>query len=504
MKGNTLIRIKNIFSKPRFVLIAAAILFLPFLFIGTRTSHDWGDDFAQYIHQAENIVLGIPQSETGFIYSQQNFIGPRAYPAGFPLMLAPVYAISGNSILAFTTLISVFYFALGMLMLLFYRRHFSWITALTLTIILLYNPQMILFKREIMSDIPFTALLVLNFIFYQKLRNGNLKQLLVLSVTTGFMLTIRPAGFVFIAAVVIEQLLLLVRRKIRISNFAIFSGALTLIPILIYFSVNSLIFKIPSVGSVQNYLLFFSSGNFFQIIPENLGHHFEVFSSMFVNENGALRGFSFLLGPVILTLTLLGFLKRLIQGPKAMEWFFLFYLVMLLIFPSNHSAFRLMVPLGFIFLFYAAIGIKTIQLLPGIPGSKKAIAIGILIVLIYLPSIIAIARSQHETLEGPQQGSAISTFNYIRNNVPPQAVVVFAKPRALALYAGCHSLADPFTADPTSFHVQVMEANASYLLINKKISSEPMKMYARVMQNRITKKWENSEFTLYRINGVNP
>jgi hypothetical protein len=223
---------------------------------------------------------------------------------------------------------------------------------------------------------------------------------------------------------------------------------------------------------------------------------------MFVNEKGALRGFSFLLGPVVLTMTLLGFLKRLMQGPEVKEWFSLLYLVMLLVFPSNHSAFRLMVPLGFIFLFYATIGIKTIQLLPGIPGSKKAIAIGILIVFLYLPSVIDTARSGHETLEGPQQGSAISTFNYIRKNVPPEAVVVFVKPRALALYAGCRGVADPFTTDPTSIHVQVMESGASYLLINSTITSEPMKMYARVMQSRLTTKWKNKDFTLYKINTV--
>jgi succinyl-CoA synthetase beta subunit len=49
-----------------------------------------------------------------------------------------------------------------------------------------------------------------------------------------------------------------------------------------------------------------------------------------------------------------------------------------------------------------------------------------------------------------------------------------------------------------------MEAKASYLLIHSKLTSEPMKRYARVMQSRLTKVWSNKEFELYKINPLNP
>ena len=47
-------------------------------------------------------------------------------------------------------------------------------------------------------------------------------------------------------------------------------------------------------------------------------------------------------------------------------------------------------------------------------------------------------------------------FDYVGKNVPAGSVVVFAKPRALALYASCRGMADPFTTDPTLIHKQVM------------------------------------------------
>jgi 4-amino-4-deoxy-L-arabinose transferase-like glycosyltransferase len=495
-------QLKIIFSKPASVIIAAAWLFLPLLFLGTHSSHDWGDDFAQYIHQAGNIINGTLQSETGFLYSQLNYIGPQAYPVGFPLLLAPVYAIAGNSMVAFTSFISLIYIVLGLLMVVFYRQYFSWITALVLAAIFLYNPQMIIFKREVMSDIPFAALLLLNFILYRKTESNNWKQITLLALTSGFMLAVRPAGIVFVAAIAMEQLFKAVKRKISYKDFTVHSGIFILVPVLLYFFINSILFKIPSGGSIRDYLLFYFTGNFLQIIPENLAHHIEVFRFLYVPQAGIFEGLSLLLGAVMVTFTLLGFIKRIIQGPDVLDWFFIFYVFMLLVFPNNDSAYRLMVPLGFIFLLYAATGLKSIQFLTEVPAWKKTIAAGMLLFLLFMPGLISIARSGDHLLEGPQQESSVEAFSYIKQNVAAGDLVVFAKPRALALYGGCRSMTDPFTTDPTLIHKQIMEAKASYLLIHTRLTSEPIKRYSRVMQGRLTKQWENKDFVLYKISRV--
>src|SRR5665213_140532 len=87
------------------------VLLIPLFFINIRDSHDWGDDFAQYIQQAINSTKGIPQSESGYIYNREIDIVAR--PVGFPLMLAPVYMVFGNSIKAFSVTITLFLFLLG-------------------------------------------------------------------------------------------------------------------------------------------------------------------------------------------------------------------------------------------------------------------------------------------------------------------------------------------------------------------------------------------------------
>ncbi|MFZ4546257.1 MAG: hypothetical protein ACOYN4_02415 [Bacteroidales bacterium] len=504
MNGKNKLAIKEIFSKPIAIIVVATVLLLPLLLLGTRTSHDWGDDFAQYIHQAANIVNHIPQSETGFVYSQLNYIGPQAYPIGFPLLLSPVYALAGNSMLAFTTYISLIYIVLGLLIVVFYRHYFTWFTSLVLAFVFVYNPQMIIFKREIMSDISFTALLVFNFILYQRVKSGNWKQITALAFMIGLMLIIRPAGIVFVAAVLMEQMVRLVKRKTDFRRFFYYSCILIFLPVFLYFTVNSVVFNIPSGGSIRDYLLFYYSGNFLQIIPGNFAHHIEVFRFLYIPQAGAFNGFSYLLGAAMLTMALLGFVKRSIQSMEATEWFFVFYAIMLLVFPNNDSAFRLMVPLGFLCLFYAAIGLKTIQLFVDVEAWKKTMAAGIIILLLFIPGLYRIAQFSGNTIEGPQQKSAIETFAFISKNIPADSVVVFAKPRALALYGGCKSMAEPFTTNPTLIHEQVIKAKASYLLIHSKLTSVQMLRYSRVMQNRLSAIWRNKDFTLYKINPVNP
>src|SRR5512133_1163029 len=76
--------------------------------------HIWGDDFASYIMQAGSIVNGTMgefiQHNTITIFNSSSQIGPVAYPWGYPLILAPLYAIQGVHPLALK-LPGLFFFA---------------------------------------------------------------------------------------------------------------------------------------------------------------------------------------------------------------------------------------------------------------------------------------------------------------------------------------------------------------------------------------------------------
>jgi len=61
-----------------------------------REGHGWGDDFAQYLMHAKNLAEGRPYSQTGYIYNPHYpQLGPPAYPPGTAVLLAPVYWVWG-------------------------------------------------------------------------------------------------------------------------------------------------------------------------------------------------------------------------------------------------------------------------------------------------------------------------------------------------------------------------------------------------------------------------
>lgn len=80
------------------VLIVAGIFLL--CLVNQRPGHDWGDDFALYIRQGASIVDGnvgevLDTNRFTIDNSSWHTFSPDAYPWGWPLLIAPIYAIWG-------------------------------------------------------------------------------------------------------------------------------------------------------------------------------------------------------------------------------------------------------------------------------------------------------------------------------------------------------------------------------------------------------------------------
>jgi hypothetical protein len=128
------------------------------MFMLTR-DHGWGDDFAAYILQAQSIAGGkMPEfvaASTFTMAHASRLIGPVTYPWGFPLLLAPVFAVFGPKVLALK-LVSTFSYALFLVaFFLLARTRLRDHEALVLTAVLGFNPALLLAQNEILADIPF-------------------------------------------------------------------------------------------------------------------------------------------------------------------------------------------------------------------------------------------------------------------------------------------------------------------------------------------------------------
>src|SRR5579872_4028631 len=88
------------------VLIGIIIAIFLFYLETLRVGQPWGDDFAMYIHHAQNLVHHRPYGDTGYIFNPEvPLLGPPVYPPVLPLILSSIYWIRGMDIKAMQLLL---------------------------------------------------------------------------------------------------------------------------------------------------------------------------------------------------------------------------------------------------------------------------------------------------------------------------------------------------------------------------------------------------------------
>ena len=153
------------------VLISGAISFC----LLTR-GHSWLDDFAAYVMQAKSILdgaMGEFVRRNAFTVSASSYPpGPAAYPWGFPLLLAPVYAMFGLNALAFKLVNTLFYALFLIVLFALARTRLTDAESLLLTAALAFNPALLLAQDQIISDIPFLFFCTLSIFFLHRTQCG--------------------------------------------------------------------------------------------------------------------------------------------------------------------------------------------------------------------------------------------------------------------------------------------------------------------------------------------
>ncbi|MEW5930752.1 MAG: glycosyltransferase family 39 protein, partial [Gemmatimonadota bacterium] len=125
--------------------------------LGDGPGPTYGDDWALYLLHARSLVEGRPYADTGFLPSPLNpWFSPQRYPPGFPLLLAPVYAVAG---LDFRALKGVVVLGLaGTLLLLAHlaRRELPGPAAPAVVLLAGLHPFVWTFRDDLLPDLPFT------------------------------------------------------------------------------------------------------------------------------------------------------------------------------------------------------------------------------------------------------------------------------------------------------------------------------------------------------------
>lgn len=473
-------------------LSLCCVLLIPTFFINNRNTHDWGGDFAMYIKQAQLIADGEDQLDNNYIFNpEHNRVGPASYPIGFPLLLSPFYKIFGNNMAVFTSFIAVCYYLLGVLSFIFFASRLKKFTALILALVICYNPMMLEFKSEVMSDLPFALFILASIIAFDRFRHKTIYAVAI-GFLFGFTVLIRSAGLVIIGAHILFYLLNRKNENWK-PHLAIFATSVLTI------SIFNLIITGTLLGP-SGYGQHFENYSFLDVFYNNLHHLSLSFQLFFGGKEPHVMYLLVIFRAAGLIFALLTLTNRIFRRELGFEGYILIgSLSTLALFPyTNATGIRLLIPLFPLFMLFFAWGIREVNLELG--KVKFALPLlGILIIgLIYQPEVAYIIEKNNLEVDGPMSADAQECFNYITMNTEPDAVILFQKPRVLGLYADRDSWSIKKDASDQDIRRQIITFNCTHILLCSRLKNEAIDRFATT-NSQGREIWSNNGFTLIKI-----
>ena len=398
-----------------------------------RRGHEWGDDFAWYILQAKSILNGTTDEfmeQSRFTNEQSTtHLGPIAYPWGYPLILTPVYAVKGISPLALKLPGLFFYAGFLVCLYLLMKTRLTETESLLVVALFAFNPLLLQFLDQILSDIPFLFFSTLALLLMMQEGKQSTLRYIGIGAAIFFTAFLRVTGVLLLGCfLIVEFFKLLDNRKDRATVIEIIKRSVIVCFVFILLWIaNLLLFPQGGDSYFSQYTSLIETAKGF--VPA----YFNVFSLFFGNSQGWKYLYYVMFG-----LFLLGAGIRWKQEPIFILFFVLWILVHIT-YPYWQGP-RYIFPLLPIFIYFIFQGIKfLINKLPEVNqliGKRAVYAFWILIAGIFLVKSFtnAYANLQNDrSISGPFDSYSLEVYNYIKEETPPEGVVVFFKPRVMLM-----------------------------------------------------------------------
>lgn len=457
-----------------------------------RRGHEWGDDFAWYILQAKSIWDGTTDQfmeESAFTnYQSTTHLGPLAYPWGYPLILTPVYAIKGINPLALK-LPGLFFFA-GFLVCLYFlmKDRLTKNESLLVVSLFAFNPLLLQFLDQILSDIPFLFFSTLSLLLITRQDKRNIFQYALIGIAIFLTAFLRVTGILLLGCfLIVEFFRLLNNRNERTVVIEIIrNAAVVCLVFILLWIANLLLFPSGGESYFSQYAGLIETAKSFAVT------YFNVFGMFFGQATGWRYLYYFLL-----IFFLIGAWEKRKQEPIFLL-FFVFWIIVHITYPYWQGP-RYIFPLLPIFVYFTFQGMKTVinKLPAGFHqiGQRAFYGFWLLIAGIFLftSSANAYANLQNNrTINGPFDPYSQEVYNYIKQDTPPDSVVVFFKPRVMVI----------MTEHPTIMSTECDRVlKGDYLVLSRKVGENqqipPEKIDAcQLPLNQVLK---NNRFIVYQI-----
>lgn len=467
------------------------VLIFVFFLWNVQDGHDWGGDFSMYIMNAKNIVSGAPYAQTGYVYNVDTaYYGPPAYPPVFPLMLAPMIAVWGVN-LPLLKLPGIFCF-IGALVFLnncFVPKETPPCFKFLFLITTGFYPYFFTLSESIISDFPFLLFSYLALYLMDKQPGSSIKASDNLSryFLTGIIIYLaygaRSVGLVLLP---VAFLIELIRNKKVTGSLII----IVLVPLVLILFQKLLI---PQTGAYFDQI---SLSGLFSTIHNSVIYYFLAFVNIFSFDNFIVMGVVF---SIMLEGFVIGLIVHLKKGISSFDIFFFFYIGLLMMWPS-YQGLRFLVPVIPIYFLYSIEGFKKIICSIKIPWLRKAIPFILLsgLIVYYASTYITIFPRPVSDIK---KNETRELFQIIQAETNSDDVILFFKPRVLALYTQRKSVAMAFPlqgrdnlARMKEFGVRIAVLRKNYDLENQK----ELRQFISTHPDNFKLLFENPDFRVYQ------
>jgi hypothetical protein len=466
------------------VIVIIGICYLASLSPG----HDFGnDDFAGYVMHAENLANARPYASVHYVPNPEAaWVAPvNGYPPVFPAILAPVYRVWGLNLRAFKIVTTLCFVGFLFVFVEFIGSKLTLVASLCLLLIVSFNPVFWMQREYILSEFPFLmfsfgALLVAQNA-YAGLASSELKMgsasLLAVLLTCAY--GTRTIGIVLVPALVIAD----VSKFRRPSRFVMTVTALTGTFILL----QSVWITWPKgyIHAVQ-----FSG----RMLLVNAIYYGKTLS--YAWQNGYSKKIQICIALAFTVLAVVRFARSLWKEKSITEFYLLGYLAVLIAW-SAEIGLRGLLP---ILPLYFAYGIRELDEISR-AGARliRPLAMALLVVVTAATYAEEFTLQARETPEpNVRDVTAQELFAFLREHTPPSEVLVFPKPRSLALFTDrdVASLAlDESSEDSANF----MKSIHATILVTPNWSPPAWQSLLEANSGRATPIFRNSDYRVFRI-----
>jgi hypothetical protein len=444
---------------------------------------------------------------------------PIAYPWGFPVLLAPFYAVFGMNMIGLKLFGAISFLIFIVLLWVGFRKDHSPIWLLCLICFFALNPNMLSFTDQILSDLPFLLISTAGVLWMGRLiiekRNliSPVWEYILLGAIISGAFFIRASGVLLLVTLAMTQFIALALRlrqgdspneqfstsfRRLLSDRIVFLKDLliNLIPYISFFCIVLLWETIIPKG-FSSYPSYLSSALSIDVIKHQLDYYIDLPADFFI---GVPHFYLFYFASIPIAFA--GIIRRYRSDYHIVVYIVLTF-VLYILWSSSQSiqGLRYLFP---ILPFYFSFVITGLEIFQGGKTNveqklrKWVCLIPIFIVLTYFViSSVGNAYSNmihhRETISGPYTAPAQGMFSFIRSNTEKESTIVFFKPRLMRMMTDRKSL---------MLRKQDELSRGDYLcvyLAQVRDQVSPDTMRDLLKQEAAFLIYQNSEFLVYKL-----